>query len=159
RCIRTCSPRSRRCVRMRKNSAARLRSKRSNRSCASRATMRAGSAKRLNVRVRWLKWCSTVRCYGPGATPEDEADNPRGRHLPLGFVLRNHCKPVHEGSAMQIKASVACRGGAPTVTVQTAETARSLAVPAKPAGKGLAVNGGEFLMLALASCYCNDLYR
>ncbi|HSB79973.1 MAG TPA: OsmC family protein [Candidatus Methylomirabilis sp.] len=32
-------------------------------------------------------------------------------------------------------------------------------VPAKSAGKGSAVNGGEFLMLALATCYCNDLYR
>ena len=33
-----------------------------------------------------------------------------------------------------------------------------MAVPGKPAG-GSAVNGGEFLMLALATCYCNDLYR
>jgi uncharacterized OsmC-like protein len=26
-------------------------------------------------------------------------------------------------------------------------------------GFGSSVNGGEFLMLALATCYCNDLYR
>lgn len=32
-------------------------------------------------------------------------------------------------------------------------------MPSKPSGKGSAVNGGEFLMLALATCYCNDLYR
>ena len=34
-----------------------------------------------------------------------------------------------------------------------------MAVPPKSAGKGSAINGGEFLMLALATCYCNDLYR
>lgn len=26
-------------------------------------------------------------------------------------------------------------------------------------GSGSGVNGGEFLMLALGTCYCNDLYR
>ncbi|MGO4376735.1 OsmC family protein [Pseudoduganella sp. RAF53_2] len=43
--------------------------------------------------------------------------------------------------------------------VSTDGAAQSLAVPMKAAGKGSAVNGGEFLMLALATCYCNDLYR
>jgi organic hydroperoxide reductase OsmC/OhrA len=38
-------------------------------------------------------------------------------------------------------------------------TTQALVVPAKPGGNGSAVNGGEFLMLALATCYCNDLYR
>jgi len=37
--------------------------------------------------------------------------------------------------------------------------AQSLSVPPKGSGRGSAVNGGEFLMLALATCYCNDLYR
>ena len=45
------------------------------------------------------------------------------------------------------------------VEVRTGGSTRSLAVPAKPAGRGSSVNGGEFLMLALATCYCNDLYR
>ena len=45
------------------------------------------------------------------------------------------------------------------VAVRTGTTTQSLVVPAKSAGKGSAVNGGEFLMLALATCYCNDLYR
>jgi organic hydroperoxide reductase OsmC/OhrA len=44
------------------------------------------------------------------------------------------------------------------VEVQTAGPARPLEVSAKPDG-GSTVNGGEFLMLALATCYCNDLYR
>jgi len=32
-------------------------------------------------------------------------------------------------------------------------------VAPKDTGGGSATNGGEFLMLALATCYCNDLYR
>jgi organic hydroperoxide reductase OsmC/OhrA len=45
------------------------------------------------------------------------------------------------------------------VVVSSGGVAQVLPVPAKPAGRGSAVNGGEFLMLALATCYCNDLYR
>jgi uncharacterized OsmC-like protein len=45
------------------------------------------------------------------------------------------------------------------VSVRTGTSSQSLAVPAKAAGRGSAINGGEFLMLALATCYCNDLYR
>lgn len=43
--------------------------------------------------------------------------------------------------------------------MQTDSARKTLPVPAKPSGIGSAVNGGEFLMLALATCYCNDLYR
>jgi uncharacterized OsmC-like protein len=32
-------------------------------------------------------------------------------------------------------------------------------IPSKPSGKGSSVNGGELLFLALATCYCNDIYR
>jgi organic hydroperoxide reductase OsmC/OhrA len=45
------------------------------------------------------------------------------------------------------------------VSLTTGGTAKTLAVPARADGPGSAVNGGEFLMLALATCYCNDLYR
>lgn len=45
------------------------------------------------------------------------------------------------------------------VEVDTDGVRQSLAVPAKASGPGSGVNGGEFLMLALATCYCNDLYR
>ncbi|HET9978287.1 MAG TPA: OsmC family protein [Burkholderiaceae bacterium] len=45
------------------------------------------------------------------------------------------------------------------VELQTADRVHHLAVPAKAAGPGSAVNGGELLMLALATCYCNDLHR
>jgi uncharacterized OsmC-like protein len=60
---------------------------------------------------------------------------------------------------MRITASVSSSATAHAVSVDTAGVAQSIAVPAKPTGQGSAVNGGEFLMLALATCYCNDLYR
>ncbi len=59
---------------------------------------------------------------------------------------------------MKITAKVTSAGAVHEVAVSTAAAVRSLAIPAKPSG-GSAVNGGEFLMLALATCYCNDLYR
>lgn len=43
--------------------------------------------------------------------------------------------------------------------VSTSGMVRTLTVSAKENGRGSAVNGGEFLMLALATCYCNDLFR
>ena len=60
---------------------------------------------------------------------------------------------------MEIAASVRHCGARQEVQVRTGTTSQALAVPAKPSGAGSAVNGGEFLMLALATCYCNDLYR
>lgn len=44
-------------------------------------------------------------------------------------------------------------------TVQTNGSAKTLAIAPKPMGYGSSVNGGELLMLALATCFCNDLYR
>ncbi len=60
---------------------------------------------------------------------------------------------------MQISAFVKNSGGMHEARVATSGSMRELTVPAKPDGHGSAVNGGEFLMLALATCYCNDLYR
>ena len=45
-----------------------------------------------------------------------------------------------------------------TESLTTAGRQHSLEVPSKPDGFGSSVNGGE-LFLALATCYCNDLYR
>jgi organic hydroperoxide reductase OsmC/OhrA len=59
---------------------------------------------------------------------------------------------------MQISATVVNSPGQHAVSVRSGDNAQSLAIPAKAAG-GSGVNGGEFLMLALATCYCNDLYR
>jgi organic hydroperoxide reductase OsmC/OhrA len=45
------------------------------------------------------------------------------------------------------------------VTVRTGDSSQPLVVAPKPTGRGSSVNGGEFLMLALATCFCNDLFR
>ncbi len=45
------------------------------------------------------------------------------------------------------------------VQVSTSGSTQTLGIAAKAGGRGSAVNGGEFLMLALATCYCNDLFR
>ncbi|HSB68974.1 MAG TPA: OsmC family protein [Candidatus Methylomirabilis sp.] len=60
---------------------------------------------------------------------------------------------------MEITAVVKNSATGHEVTVHTGTSTQSLHVPPKPAGKGSGVSGGEFLMLALATCYCNDLYR
>ena len=60
---------------------------------------------------------------------------------------------------MRIAASLVNRASSHDVTLRTADKSQALAVSAKATGGGSAVNGGEFLMLALATCYCNDLYR
>lgn len=45
------------------------------------------------------------------------------------------------------------------VTLQTNDNVHSIAIPPKSTGYGSSANGGELLFLALASCYCNDIYR
>jgi organic hydroperoxide reductase OsmC/OhrA len=60
---------------------------------------------------------------------------------------------------MQISARLSNAHCSHDVTLTTAGDSKKLAIPVKSTGGGSAVNGGEFLMLALATCYCNDLYR
>ena len=60
---------------------------------------------------------------------------------------------------MQITATVTNSATGHEVVVRTGNAIQPLSVPPKSSGKGSAINGGEFLMLALATCYCNDLYR
>jgi organic hydroperoxide reductase OsmC/OhrA len=59
---------------------------------------------------------------------------------------------------LEISAVIKNAPGRHEATVRTDAEARAMQVPPKPTG-GSAVNGGELLMLALATCYCNDLYR
>lgn len=60
---------------------------------------------------------------------------------------------------MEISATVVSSPGRHEVVVRTGDAEHALAVAPKSADGGSATNGGEFLMLALATCYCNDLYR
>ena len=45
------------------------------------------------------------------------------------------------------------------VFVHTNDTIQHIKINHKSLGLGSAVNGGELLMLAIATCFCNDIYR
>lgn len=60
---------------------------------------------------------------------------------------------------MDISAVVKHSPSAHEVSVRTDATTLALSIPPKATGMDSAVNGGELLMLALATCYCNGLYR
>lgn len=45
------------------------------------------------------------------------------------------------------------------VEVQTNGAAKQITIAAKYTGYGSSINGGELLLLSLATCFCNDLYR
>ena len=44
------------------------------------------------------------------------------------------------------------------VTLATSGNAHALSIGSRVSGFGSAANGGELLCLALATCYCNDIY-
>lgn len=60
---------------------------------------------------------------------------------------------------MHITAHVVNRQGSHTANLKSGEREHTLSIPSKPDGQGSLANGGELLLLALATCYCNDLYR
>ncbi|TAK39441.1 MAG: OsmC family peroxiredoxin [Lysobacteraceae bacterium] len=60
---------------------------------------------------------------------------------------------------MQISAYLRNGPGGHELTVSSDGTFRPLVISAKASGQGSSINGGELLMAALATCYCNDLYR
>jgi len=60
---------------------------------------------------------------------------------------------------MKISALVDNSEGQHHVTLTTNDNSHSIAIPPKSNGFGSSANGGELLFLALATCYCNDIYR
>jgi organic hydroperoxide reductase OsmC/OhrA len=60
---------------------------------------------------------------------------------------------------MNVAAQVQNSQGDHRVTLITDGQSHSLQIPSKPSGLGSSANGGELLFLALATCYCNDIYR
>ena len=60
---------------------------------------------------------------------------------------------------MKISAKVENSQNKHQVTLQTNDHVHSITIPPKPSGYGSSANGGELLFLALATCYCNDIYR
>lgn len=60
---------------------------------------------------------------------------------------------------MEIIARIKSNFNRHEVVLQTEEAAKSIRILPKASGYGSSVNGGELLMLSLATCFCNDLYR
>lgn len=60
---------------------------------------------------------------------------------------------------MRFTGHVANSGSGHLAEVGIGERRTALQIAAKASGRGSSVSGGEFLMLALATCYCNDVYR
>jgi organic hydroperoxide reductase OsmC/OhrA len=60
---------------------------------------------------------------------------------------------------MRISARIENKGGEHHVTVSTSDRAQHLNIPPKANAPGSSVNGSELLFLALATCYCHDVYR
>lgn len=62
-------------------------------------------------------------------------------------------------SKMQITACVSNTPSGHKVEVETDSRKQSIGIPPKNTGRGSSVNGGELLFSAIATCFCNDLYR
>ncbi len=60
---------------------------------------------------------------------------------------------------MHITASILNTPYQNEVIVATNNVSKGLMIPPKTEGRGSSVNGGELLFLALATCFCNDIYR
>lgn len=60
---------------------------------------------------------------------------------------------------MKITATLENNPNKHIVVVHTDDVAQEITISGKPNGLGSSVNGGELLCLALATCFCNDLYR
>ena len=60
---------------------------------------------------------------------------------------------------MKISATISSHFNHVQTTVCTNDKSKELEIQPKENGFGSGINGGELLMLSLATCFCNDLYR
>lgn len=60
---------------------------------------------------------------------------------------------------MKITAQIKNEKDRHEVTVSTNGAARQIAIPPKASGYGSSANGAELLLLSIATCFCNDIYR
>ena len=60
---------------------------------------------------------------------------------------------------MKVRARIQNSYGEHHLSLTTNGNSHSITIPPKASGFGSSVNGGELLFLALATCYCNDIYR
>jgi uncharacterized OsmC-like protein len=60
---------------------------------------------------------------------------------------------------MKISATLKNKFDQNEMLVETDANSKNISIPSKATGYGSSVNGAELLLLALATCFCNDLYR
>jgi organic hydroperoxide reductase OsmC/OhrA len=60
---------------------------------------------------------------------------------------------------MQSVARIHNSQGEHHIKLTTGDRTSKISIPPKASGFGSSATGGELLMLALATCYCNDIYR
>lgn len=60
---------------------------------------------------------------------------------------------------MNISAKIKSSYDHHAIDVQTNGDLKNITIQPKSTGYGSSINGGELLMLSLATCFCNDLYR
>ncbi len=60
---------------------------------------------------------------------------------------------------MKIQAQLLNAEGTHKINLMTDQAAKTISIPPKTSGRGSSINGGELLFLAIATCYCNDVYR
>lgn len=60
---------------------------------------------------------------------------------------------------MEISATVKNTFNHHAVVVQTNGDAKAVQISTRASGYGSSINGGELLLLSLATCFCNDIYR
>jgi len=60
---------------------------------------------------------------------------------------------------MKISASIKSSHNQHRTVMQTNDSAKEMTIAVKPSGYGSSINGGELLLLSLATCFCNDIYR
>ena len=73
--------------------------------------------------------------------------------VPTGILQRRRIR------GMDIRAHLSNTESQHRVVVETDGRSQALAIMPKSAGRGSSINGGELLLAALATCFCNDLYR
>ncbi len=60
---------------------------------------------------------------------------------------------------ISISAQVSSQQNQHEIALTTNANAHVIDIPPRASGYGSSANGGELLFLALATCYCNDVYR
>ena len=60
---------------------------------------------------------------------------------------------------MKISATINNRLNENEIVVKTNEVSKEISIAPKQNGLGSSINGGELLLLASATCFCNDIYR